>query len=164
MSTTELEHIFEWVAIYKEGNAEKLLYQFDEDSEYYDKQWGHVPFVPIIMNKFNAEDRLLSFHLIPRGQKLSLETIPRYTVDLETGTYQINGQGVRLLPEKELGNIRLIYYFSPALVYGGDGKYKGKMIRLYKLGLQANDVNGKNYQGILRWNSEDDFITPQYKR
>lgn len=166
------EHIFEWIAIYKEDNIEKILYQFDEDSEYYDKVNKQIPFVPIVMNILNREKRLLSFHLVPRGQTLSVETLPRYTVDLENFNFQINGQMLDLFKSKtQLYNPRLIWYFSPVKVYamGDDGepdlsKLVNCFIRLYKLGLQANDRHGKNYKKVMIWNREDEGITIHDKR
>ncbi len=171
--TSKETHIFEWVAIYKgKRNAETLLYQFDEDSEYYNKADGEIPFVPVVMNILNKEERLQSFHLIPKDQALSLETLPRFTVDLVENNSQINGQIVELLPANvEYHNTRLIYYFSSVVVYasGDDGKPDlskeiDRYVRLYKLGLQANDPDGNNYQGMMVWNIETEGIHIQEKR
>ncbi len=161
------QHIFEWIAVYKDTNdTTKILNQFDEDSEYYSKENELVPFVPVVMNILNRENRLLSFHLVPRGKPLTLETVPRYTVDLEEGSFQVNGQLFKLLPKDiQLSNYRLIYYFSPVKVGAiGSDDVLHQYIRLYKLGLQANDEHGKNYQKIMIWNAEDEAITIHDRR
>lgn len=174
---THGQHVFEWVANYidKDNITEKILYQFDEDSEYYDKTTRIVPFVPIVMNILNKEGRLRAFHLIPRGQKLSPQTFPRYTVDLTDGSYHVNGQMFRYLPtDVQLFNYRLIYFFSPVKAFGFVEE-NGEMvvdinhvvleyIRLYKLGLQANDSEGKNYQKVMIWNAEEESISIQDQR
>jgi len=163
-------HIFQWVAHYvdDETKTDKLLYQFDEDSEYYDKTNRIVPFVPVVMNILNKEQRLKSFHLIPRGQELTPKALPRFTVDLVEGNFQINGQMLKLLPEKvQLDNYRLIYFFAPVKVGAGTISEENilyEFIRLYKLGLQANDKDGKNYQKVMIWNAEDESITIQDTR
>lgn len=162
-------HIFEWVAHYiDKDNTNKLLYQFDESSEYYNKTDQIVPFVPVVMNILNKEKRLKSFHLIPRGQKLTPSALPRYTVDLTDGSFQINGQMLKVFPKKvQLDNYRLIYFFAPVKVGAGAIKEENvlyEFMRLYKLGLQANDQNGKNYQKIMVWNAEDESITIQDKK
>lgn len=165
-------HIFEWVADYiDKDNTQKVLYQFDKDSEYYDQKDEIIPFVKVVMNILNKEKRLRSFHLIPRGQTLNSQTFPRYTVDLTDGTYHVNGQMFKLLPKDvQLDNYRLIYWFAPVKVTGvledgtSDGIVIGEYIRLYKLGLQANDKEGKNYQKIMIWNAEDEAITIQEKK
>lgn len=163
-------HIFEWVAHYidDKDNTDKLLYQFDESSEYYDRENFLVPFVPVVMNILNKEKRLKSFHLIPRGQQLTPQTLPRYTVDLTDGTFHVNGQMFRFFPKRVLlDNYRLIYYFSTVKVGAGTMKEENvlyEFMRLYKLGLQANDNEGKNYQKIMIWNAEDESITIQDRK
>ncbi len=160
-------HIFEWVAHYidDKDNIDKLLYQFDESSEYYDSKNFIVPFVPVVMNILNKEKRLRSFHLIPRGQQLTPQTLPRYTVDLTDGSFHVNGQMFKFFPRKvQLDNYRLIYFFAPVKVGAGDIKEENilyEFMRLYKLGLQANDKDGKNYQKIMIWNAEDEAISIQ---
>lgn len=159
-------HIFQWVANYLDkNNTEKQLYQFDESSEYYDKKDFIVPFVKVVMNILNKEGRLRSFHLIPRGQSLSTQTFPRYTVDLTDGSFHVNGQMFKFLPKINLINFRLIYFFAVAKVgVMGSNKVLHEYIREYKLGLQANDTEGKNYQKIMIWNAEDESITIQDQR
>jgi len=162
-------HIFEWVAHYIDDKTktDKLLYQFDESSEYYDKTSKIVPFVPVVMNILNKEQRLKSFHLIPRGQELTPEALPRFTVDLTDGSFQLNGQMIKVFPRVQLNNYRLIYYFAPVKVGAGtisEENVLHEFIRLYKLGLQANDKDGKNYQKIMIWNAEDESITIQDKK
>jgi len=121
-----------------------------------------VPFVPVVMNILNKEGRLRSFHLIPRGRKLDVQTMPRFTVDLTDGSFHVNGQMFKYLPNNiQLDNYRLIYYFSPVKVAKAGGEIIREYIRLYKLGLQANDHEGKNYQKIMIWNAEDEAITIQ---
>ncbi len=159
-------HVFEWVANYiDKDHTEKQLYQFDESSEYYSREDFIIPFVPVVMKILNKERRLTSFHLIPRGQKLTLQTLPRFTVDLTDGTFQVNGQVFKFLPKDvQLSNYRLVWYFSPVKLGAGNGKILHEYIRLYKLGLQANDQEGKNYQKVMIWNAEDQSISIQDHR
>lgn len=162
-------HIFQWVAHYTDKDGtDKLLYQFDETSEYYDKVNKLVRFKPIVLDMLNKEGRLKSFHLIPRGQELSQQSLPRYTVDLTDGTFHVNGQMFRLFPGGvELSNYRLIYFFATAKVGTGTIKESNvlyEFMREYKLGLQVNDADGKNYQKIMVWNAEDESITIQDNR
>ena len=162
----QITHIFQWVAIYHDNdtNRAELLYQFDERSEHYDKTFGLIPFVKVVLDILNKEGRLHSFHLIPNdGSFLETTTYPRFTVDLITGEFQLNGQVLKLFPiDISLFNFRLIHYFSPvrAVIDGEPFAF----IRLYKLGLQANDVDGKNYQKVMIWNSEDQSISIQDNR
>jgi len=161
-------HIFEWVANYfdEETNTEKQLYQFDESSEYYDKKVFIVPFVRVVMNILNKEGRLRSFHMIPRGHKLTPQTMPRYTVDLTDGSFHVNGQMFKYLPtDVQLSNYRLIWFFANVKVGAiNTNEVLHEYIRLYKLGLQANDEDGKNYQKVMIWNAEDEAITIQDQR
>jgi len=159
-------HIFQWVANYLDtDDTEKQLYQFDESSEYYDKENDIVPFVPVVMKILNKEGRLRSFHLIPRGQTLTPQTFPRFTVDLTDGTFHVNGQLFKFLPKIELTNYRLIHFFAVAKMgVMGSNEVLHEFVREYKLGLQANDKEGKNYQKVMIWNAEDESITIQDRR
>jgi len=158
-------HTLEWVAIYTEDDTRKILYQFDESSEYYDKKNGLIPFVPIVMDILNKENRLFAFYMIIKGSSITdINNFPRYGVILEDGSFHINGQSIYLLPRNiELTNYRLIWYFSPAIIHRENGTVD-KMVRLYKLGLQANDINGKNYQKIMILNMENEIVTIQDNR
>jgi len=172
---TTAEHIFEWVAncyeIKDSQVIEHMLYQYDEAHELYDKINGQIPLKTVL--DLNKEGRLQAFHLVPKGSKLDLNTLPRYTVDLSNMTFQINGQ--LLFPfgrslATTLSNRRLIYYFTQVNIYpDDDGKpdFKAgaiKVMRLYKLGLQGNDEEGKSHQKIMIWNREDEGMEIVDKR
>lgn len=154
-------HIFQWVAQYidNKDNQEKLLYQFDENSEYYDKDNLIVPFKKVTIDIFNRENRLTAFHIIPRGKYLDKGTFPRFSVYLTDYTFHVNGQMFKFLPTNiKLINPRLIWFFSVVKVMNENVQIN-EYIRLYKLGLQVNDENGKNYQKIMIWNADDESIT-----
>ncbi len=162
----EQEHVFQWVAVYHNGDPEitHSLYQFDESSEYFVEEYQEIPmsnFKKVVLDGLEKEGRLHSLHLIPRGKLLEETTLPRYSV-YPNGDFEINGQLFIQFHEAtknvKLKNHRLIFYFSPVVQYhdkDGAPDFDNPIntyIRKYVLGIQANDVkSGKNYSMMMEW-------------